>query len=187
MAANACLSSIIDESLQGTDSNIGSSQTKENVSASQLLSTLLPVLLYAVVFFIVFLFLRRIFTRRYQARAVLNTLPENERSPQLPNGLFSWVAAFVKIPDSYVLTHHSLDGFLFLRLLKMAVITCFVGCLITFPILFPVNATGGGGKTQLDVLNMSNVTNNYYRYFAHAGCAYLFFGMVCAAQNMAKC
>ncbi|KAK8161844.1 hypothetical protein IWX90DRAFT_388174 [Phyllosticta citrichinensis] len=174
----ACLSNILNTSLQGSDDNIGSAQTKDSVSASQLLSTLVPVLLYAAIFFAIFLVLRRIFTRRYQARAVLNTLPEHERSPELPNGLFSWIGAFVKIPDSYVLTHHSLDGFLFLRLLKMGVISCFVGCLITFPILFPVNATGGGGQSQLDILNLSNVTNNYYRYFAHAGCAYIFFGFI---------
>ncbi|KAG9535678.1 DUF221-domain-containing protein, partial [Aureobasidium melanogenum] len=38
--------------------------------------------------------------------------------------------------------------------------------------------TGGGGKSQLDILTMGNVTNNYYKLFAHTGCAYLFFGFV---------
>lgn len=79
--------------------------------------------------------------------------------------------------DSYVLNHHSLDAYLFLRLLKVGVVICLVGCLITMPVLFPVNATGGGGKSQLDIITLSNVTNNYYRMFAHAGCAYIFFGM----------
>lgn len=100
----------------------------------------------------------------------------SERSPTLPNSLFGWVGPFLKLPDTYVLNHHSLDGYLFLRLLKMAIISCFVGCLITWPVLFPVNITGGGGQRQLDILSLSNVQNNYYRYFAHAGCAYLFFG-----------
>ncbi|KAF2083149.1 DUF221-domain-containing protein [Saccharata proteae CBS 121410] len=143
-----------------------------------LLSTLAPVALFALVWLALFLSFRRIFTRRYQARAVLNTLRDAERSPSLPNGLFNWLGAFFNISDSYILTHHTLDGFLFLRLLKVAVVTCLVGCLITFPVLFPVNATGGGGQKQLNILNMSNITNNYYRYYAHAGCAYLFFGFV---------
>jgi len=60
----------------------------------------------------------------------------------------------------------------------MAVVTCVVGALITFPILFPVNATGGGPLKQLDKITLGNIENNYYRYFAHAGCAYLFFGFV---------
>ncbi|EKG16711.1 protein of unknown function DUF221 [Macrophomina phaseolina MS6] len=162
----------------GQDDNIGSAQEDKAVSASRLLSTLAPVAVYAAIWLVLFIILRRIFVRRYQARSVLNSLKEHERSPQLPPGLFSWIATFVKIPDSYVLTHHSLDGYLFLRLLKMAVITCFVGCAICMPVLFPVNITGGGGQTQLDILNLSNVSGTYWRYFAHAGCAYIFFGFV---------
>lgn len=101
-----------------------------------------------------------------------------QRTPATKPGLVGWFKDFYSISDSYVLTHQNLDGFLLLRLLKLAVITCVVGCLITWPILFPVNATGGAGNNQLDIVNMSNITNNYYRYFAHVGCAYLFFGFV---------
>jgi len=108
----------------------------------------------------------------------MSTLLEGARSPKLPSGLTNWIGAFFSIPDTYVLAHHSLDGYLFLRLLKISVVSCFVGCAITWPVLFPVNITGGGGKTQFDILTMANVTNNYYRYFAHTGCAYLFFGFI---------
>jgi len=52
-----------------------------------------------------------------------------------------------------------------------------VGCCITWPVLFPVNATGGGGQQQLDILSMSNVVNPN-RYFAHAGVACIFLGFV---------
>ena len=58
----------------------------------------------------------------------------------------------VQIPDTYVLQHNSLDGYFLLRFLKIAVVICFVGCCITWPVLFPVNATGGAGKKQLDLL-----------------------------------
>lgn len=53
----------------------------------------------------------------------------------------------------------------------------FVGCCITWPVLFPVNATGGGGQKQLDMLSMSNVVDPN-RYYAHAGIAWIFFGFV---------
>jgi hypothetical protein len=82
-----------------------------------------------------------------------------------------------KIPDSYVLAHQSLDSYLFLRFLKIAVITCLVGCAITFPILFPINATGKGGSKQLDIISMSNVANPW-KFFAHAGCAWIYFGFI---------
>jgi len=60
--------------------------------------------------------------------------------------------SILKIPDTYVLQHNSLDAYFLLRLLKICVVICFVGCCITWPVLFPVNATGGAGKKQLDML-----------------------------------
>jgi len=38
--------------------------------------------------------------------------------------------------------HSSLDNYLFLRLFKILFTICLVGAIITWPILFPVNATG---------------------------------------------
>ena len=63
----------------------------------------------------------------------------------------------------------------------MTVVIMFVGACITWPVLFPVNITGGNGKKQLDMLSMSNINksgNGKYRYFAHALCAWLFFGFI---------
>jgi hypothetical protein len=157
------------------DPNVGSAQSSSS-SASGLLSTLAPVALIALIWFTLFLIFRKWFPRNYRPRTFLGSIEERERSPKLPDGLFSWFGNFFSVPDSYVLNHHSLDGYLFLRLLKMAVITCLVGCCITFPVLLPINITGGGGKSQLDILTLGNVTDNYWKLFAHAGCAYLFFG-----------
>ena len=92
--------------------------------------------------------------------------------------MFNWIGTFNKIPDSYVLNHHSLDGFLLLRYLKVSVAVCFVGCLITWPVLFPVNATGGGGSKQLDLISFSNVTNTKNRFYAHTFIAWIFFTFV---------
>jgi calcium permeable stress-gated cation channel len=108
-------------------------------------------------------------------------------TPPLPNGRFNWLPSLWAIPDTFVLTHQSLDSYLFLRFLKLSVIACLVGCCITWPILFPVNATGGAGQVQLNVLTMSNV-DSPWRFFAHAICAWLYFGgsptiLACAITN----
>ena len=63
----------------------------------------------------------------------------------------------------------------------MSVVTCLVGICITWPVLFPVNATGPGKQQQLDILSMAKATDkgtksSYFRWFAHAGCAWIFFG-----------
>lgn len=98
----------------------------------------------------------------------------------MPNGFFNWFGAFWKLPDSYALTHQSLDAFLFLRYLKVCTIICFVSLCITWPILFPVNATGKGGQQQLEILSYSNVnvneSPNYF--FAHALVAWVVYGFL---------
>lgn len=64
-----------------------------------------------------------------------------------------------------------MDGYLFLRFLRILCATCFTGCLITWPVLLPINANGGGGNSQLDMLSFSNVKHPDW-YYAHAvmGC-----------------
>jgi len=81
--------------------------------------------------------------------------------------------------DDYVLNHHSLDAYLYIRFLKMLTLMAFVGAILTWPVLFPVNATGGAGQSGLDILSFSNVSDsNPARYFAHAVMAWVFFGWV---------
>jgi calcium permeable stress-gated cation channel len=94
----------------------------------------------------------------------------------MPSGVFNWFGAFNQIPDSYVLNHQSLDGYLLLRFLKIATVICLVGCLVTWPVLFPVNATGGGGQKQLNILSFSNVAGSKYKYLAHTFIAWIFCG-----------
>lgn len=160
--------------------NVGSNRTDTPVSLSGLVSTLVPVAIVAAVYFVIFLILRRSQRRFYAPRSYIGSLRETERTPPLPNGLFNWIGSFWKIPDSYALQTQSLDAFLYLRYIRMTVIISFVGCCITWPVLFPVNATGGGTSTQLDILSYSNVDQSTQsnRYYAHALVAWVFLGFV---------
>ena len=92
--------------------------------------------------------------------------------------MFGWISEFYAIPDTWILNHHTLDGYLFLRFLKICVVMCAFGCLITWPVLLPLNATGGGTETQFDILTMANISNNYYKLFAHAILAIIFYSFV---------
>lgn len=106
----------------------------------------------------------------------------SERTPTLPNGLFNWIGAFWKIPDSQALKTQSLDSYLFLRFLRICTTICFVGLLMTWPTLFPINATGGGDAEQLDILSISNIdtTNvaNRNRLFGHVLVGWIFYSFV---------
>ncbi|RFU29185.1 hypothetical protein B7463_g7156, partial [Scytalidium lignicola] len=163
-------------------SNQGSARDQPATSVSGLVSTLIPTALIAGVYVAIFIILRRTQKRWYAPRTYLGSLREQERSPELPSGWFNWIGPFRKIPDTYALQHQSLDAYLFLRFLKMTVVISFVGALITWPVLFPINATGHGPKKQLDILSMSNVDTSTHsgrnRFYAHCFIGWIFFGFV---------
>ncbi|KAL8749770.1 MAG: hypothetical protein Q9199_007489 [Rusavskia elegans] len=165
------------QDIAGDNPNAGSAQEEDDPSLSSFISTLVPVLVVAVIFVSLFLLLRRKFKRNYEPRTFLGSLRPQERSPALPQGLLNWFGTFAKVPDSFVLNHQSLDGFLLLRYLKVASTTCLVGCCITWPVLFPINITGGGGQKQLNLLTFGNVVDKN-RYYAHVFIAWIFLGFV---------
>lgn len=149
----------------------------QNTSLSTLLATLIPVLLISAIYFGLFLIFRARFRRQYEPRSFLASLRDQERTPGLPGGLFGWIGQFSKIPDSWVLNHQSIDGYLFLRFLKISCIICLVGCCITFPILWPVYATGGNQQQQLAILTLGNVAPpNNPRLYAATFVAWAFYG-----------
>ncbi|KAL8964621.1 MAG: hypothetical protein Q9183_004328, partial [Haloplaca sp. 2 TL-2023] len=165
--------------LAGSNPQAGRAQESDQNSASlsSFISTLVPTLVLFTVFIILFLLFRRKFKRNYEPRTFLGSLRQQERSTSLSDSFVGWFGTFSKLPDSFVLNHQSLDAYLLLRYLKIASATCLVGCIMTWPILFPVNATGGGGQKQLDLLTFGNVVDKN-RYYAHVFVAWLYFGFV---------
>ncbi|KAJ5566703.1 uncharacterized protein N7459_010085 [Penicillium hispanicum] len=146
-------------------------------SSSALIMTLLPALIYAAFWVALFLIFRRTQRRWYAPRSHLPDLREHERTPELPSGWVNWLGTFLKIEDNHVLHHSSLDGYLFLRFLRVLCATCFTGCLITWPTLMPIHATGGNGNGQLDVLSFSNVKSPN-KYYANVLVSWVFFTFV---------
>ncbi|SPO05832.1 related to A.thaliana hyp1 protein [Cephalotrichum gorgonifer] len=130
----------------------------------------------------VFLILRSRSKRFYAPRTYLGSIPESERTPALPRGIFNWVGAFWKIPDSQALKSQTLDSYLFLRFLRICTAICFVGLCMTWPTLFPINATGGNGQKQLDILSFSNINTkivaNRNRLFGHVLVGGIFYAFV---------
>lgn len=98
---------------------------------------MLPVIVIATIVFLVFLFFQRKYDRVYGPRTFLSVLDKDEQSPKQSPGLFGWTKEFRALADEFVLGHSSLDNYLWLRFFKILIMMCFVGCLITWPILFP--------------------------------------------------
>ncbi|KAM0321504.1 hypothetical protein ACHAQA_010072 [Verticillium albo-atrum] len=162
----------------------GEALDEDNASSSLsgMIATFVPVFITAAVLFTIFIILRKTQRRYYAPRTYLASLREQERTPALPSGLFNWIGAFWKIPDIVALQSQSLDAYLFLRFLRICATICLIGLVITWPVLFPVNATGGGGQKQLNMLSMSNIDTsipaNRNRLYAHACIGALFYGFV---------
>ncbi|KPI43054.1 uncharacterized protein AB675_2157 [Cyphellophora attinorum] len=146
-------------------------------SASSLVSTLVPTILIAAAIFIVFLVLRNKLARVFQARTFDGLVAKDAQTPAPKTSFLGWLSDYRQLSDEHILQHSSLDNYFFVRYLKMLMVIAFVGCCVTWPILFPVNATGKGGQKQLDLLSMSNIANPN-RYYAHALTAWVFFGFV---------
>lgn len=100
-----------------------------------------------------------------------------DRTPSAGQSYFNWLHTMRKVPDKFILYHQSLDAYLYLRFLRTIIFICFVGCCLTWPILMPVNATGGGSSTELDKIGIGNVRKKGH-FYAHAIIAWVFFGFV---------
>ncbi|KAF2873533.1 hypothetical protein BDV95DRAFT_567216 [Massariosphaeria phaeospora] len=159
------------------DGQAGSNREQGSSSLSGLVSTLVPTLLSAVIFVTLFMIFRRYFRRLYAPRTYIDSLGEHRKTPAQSNSLFGWINDYRRIDDKYILDHQSIDGYLFVRFFKVLVGISLMGCLITWPVLFPINITGGGINQQLDKLSMSNVVD-FKRYYAHALVSFLFLGLV---------
>ncbi|KAM3443215.1 hypothetical protein NHJ13734_001989 [Beauveria thailandica] len=164
------------------DPNQGSSQTTTSSSLSGMISTLVPVLIVSAVYFVIWLVARLSTIGFFRACSpnADDSNPASERSPALPKGWFNWIGPFWKIPDETALRHQSLDAYLFIRYLKVCTIIAFVSLCITWPILFPVNATGGGGQAELDILSFSNVDSTTHKnyYYAHCFVGWAVYGFI---------
>ncbi|KIX09911.1 uncharacterized protein Z518_00992 [Rhinocladiella mackenziei CBS 650.93] len=143
-------------------------------SASSLVATLVPVLIFATLCIIIFIILRRKCPRVYAPRTLLKSLEPHERSPPLPTGWFNWFISFYRIPSVFVLNHSSLDGYLLLRFLRVLGVICLVGIGLLWPILIPLHVTGGAGNQQLDRLTLGNVVSAQ-KLYAHALLAWVYF------------
>ncbi|KAK4234225.1 hypothetical protein C8A03DRAFT_38019 [Achaetomium macrosporum] len=170
---------------QSDDSRIGSS--RNDSSGGGTLSTLnpsgnlgftfIPVVIYSAVCFVIFFVFRRRCRRVYAPRTLPCLRTPEPTSPELPGGWFDWIKPFFAIKDDYILNHCSLDGFFFLRFLRVMSIICLVGCCISYPILLPVNGTGGSGQPSLDALTIGNI-KLAPKFYAHVVVAWCFFGFV---------
>lgn len=146
-------------------------------STSQLISTLIFNLIVGGIFVLGFLILRKRQLRVYEPRTVVETLPEDLRPDELPSGPFGWLIHLLLKRTAFLVQITGADGYFYLRFMFLFAFVAFMGALITWPILFPVNATNGNGQSGIDQLAWGNVKNKW-RFLAHIFLGWIFFGFI---------
>ncbi|KAI3406123.1 PHM7 [Candida oxycetoniae] len=160
-----------------------SEKASTNTSVSQFISTLVPTLVISVVFVVAFVIIRKYQKRVYEPRSIVKSLPEDLRPQSPPAGIFSWLGSLLRRPETFIIQYAGPDGYFFLRFLFEFCCICILGAIITWPILFPVNASNGNnnqpGSTVagFDILTIANVRNKW-RTFAHVFLSWILFGAV---------
>ncbi|KAI1768486.1 DUF221-domain-containing protein [Hypoxylon sp. FL1150] len=150
---------------------------KGSASLAAVVSAFVPTWVTGLIFIAIFVAIRRWYPNIYAPRTYMGTIPEKDRTPPSSRAYFSWVHTMRKVPDKFMLYHQSLDAYLYLRFLRTIIFICSVGCCITWPILMPVNATGGGSSTEIDKIGIGNVRKKGH-FYAHAIIAWVFFSFV---------
>lgn len=151
-----------------------------SASLASLGSTFFPVAVFSAVCLLVFVVCRPRCHRAFAPRSLPGIPVPAERSPPLPSGWFNWIRPFFAIDDTFVLNNGSVDGFFFLRYLKVLTTICVAGLVFVWPILLPLHGTGGRQMVQLELLTIGNVVSPS-KFYAHALVSWCFFGMLPAA------
>jgi uncharacterized protein YggT (Ycf19 family) len=136
-----------------------------------------PTFVTAALFVAAFVAVRPRFPNIYFPRTYIGTIPAKDRTPCQSRSYWDWIHTMKVVPDKFALYHSSLDSYLFLRFMRLLIFICIIGCLITWPILLPINSAGGGSANDLDSLAIGNVSQKKYLY-AHAVVAWVFFTFV---------
>ncbi|KAM3415085.1 hypothetical protein BST61_g10219 [Cercospora zeina] len=156
------------------DDGHGKNSREGSTSFDAILGAFIPTFIISVIYLTIFTLVRNYFRRTFAPRTYLGTIPEKHRTPASHADGKSWLHDFRQLTDKFVLKHNSLDAYLFLRFLKFVIAVCFAGSCLTWPILFPINATGGGNASQLDRISFSNIAKNSHLW-AHTVVAWLLF------------
>ncbi|PPJ59053.1 hypothetical protein CBER1_01701 [Cercospora berteroae] len=156
------------------DDGYGKNRRDGSTSFDAILGAFVPTFIISVIYLIIFTFIRNHFRKTFAPRTYLGTIPEKDRTPASHADGKAWLHDFRQLTDKFVLKHNSLDAYLFLRFLKFIIVVCVAGSCLTWPILFPINATGGGNASQLDRISFSNIAKNSHLW-AHTVVAWVLF------------
>ncbi|KAF9944973.1 hypothetical protein BGZ70_004166 [Mortierella alpina] len=116
-------------------------QKGADASISTFNSALVFNAVVGVAIFAAFCIVRRWNRKIYQPRTYL--VKEDVRSPELPEGIFSWITASFRINDSELVNRIGLDAYMFVRFQRMCAMLFTAFALVAIPVIIPINLVNG--------------------------------------------
>lgn len=159
-------------------------RTQNAFNAPDSVSALVITLVFSTVSFVTmsytFTLLRHRYPYIYMAGTKSAFLPiYDSLTKKTWKGWWDLLLNLYSLRDDHVLYHYSLDSYLLLRFLRFCATALFAGTCITWPILLPLNGSGGGQMVQLNSLTIANIAkDSSLRYYAHCLSAWVFLGRV---------
>ncbi|KAI9812046.1 MAG: hypothetical protein M1827_004939 [Pycnora praestabilis] len=164
----------------------GNAQTNQGISLDTFIASLAASFIAFAAQFVVFVIIKKSQPRTY-------LVPERERTKAPPSGFFTWVLPVFRTSNSDFIAKCGLDAYFFLRYLRMLLKIFVPLALLILPILLPINAVHGRGRsavgnstasannvTGLDTLAWGNVApTKTRRYWAHLVLALVVIFWVC--------
>ncbi|ODV62363.1 Rsn1p [Ascoidea rubescens DSM 1968] len=160
---------------------MSTTEDTKNTSTASVISSIIfnGVLLGA--FTLAFLLLRIKFKRIYQPKSAYDLVDKSKKPEPLPPGVYQWLIILLKKKNNFIIRQAGIDGYFFLRYLFFISAFCLAGMILVYPIIIPINITGGNGNEGLDRLSFSNINsdnNNSSKYYAHIVCSWIFNGFL---------
>ncbi len=158
-----------------TSTVLNSHTVHQNTSTQDVITTIVYNAVVCGGMILAFLILRLRFKRIYEPKSNFKIVPPNQRPGKLPRTPWGWFKTLLTRPAKQTISEAGVDGYLFLRYLKVFTLL-FLGGISTWVILLPINMTHSKQEAGLDQLGISNV-GTAKRYYAHAVVSWLFYGI----------
>lgn len=160
----------------GITAKASSTSDATNTSTQDVLTSLAYNAVIAGILMTVFFSLRMKYHRIYEPKAYYDITPEEEKPKKQSRAPWKWLLSMFQCDPKFVIKECGIDGYLFLRYLAIMGMI-FLGGILSWVVLLPVNMTDSKGESGMDMLSISNVGTKG-RYYAHALISWCIYGMV---------
>ncbi|CAG8767125.1 13231_t:CDS:2, partial [Racocetra persica] len=121
--------------------------------------------------FITFDLIRKRCVKVFEPKTYL--VPERKRAPPVPSGFLKWLKPTLMAPDKELILRAGLDGYMFLRVIRLFMILFSLFTIVGLCLILPLNHINQSDKRGLESFTIGNVKDKW-RLYVHVLMCYIF-------------